>query len=99
MASNLSNSFDTLRLFYDTLLAYMFWNLLHALGPMIWFYPLNALDITGYEIFCLVCFSPCILLCGKKVGEIFKSDKTMQVILLLMLGKNVELISNCMRLA
>ena len=87
MTSKKAYSFDTFRLLYDTVLAYMFWSLMHALGPMIWFYPLNALDITGYEIFCVVCFSPCIFLCGEKVQKLFKHDKTMQVVLLLMLGK------------
>ena len=86
--SNFSSPYDTLRLLFDTVIAFMFWNLLHALAPMIWFYPLNALDITGYEVFCLVCFSPCILLSGEKVRKLFKHDVTMQIILLLMLGKS-----------
>ena len=86
MAST-QNEFDVLRLFYDVLIGSMFWNLLFALGPMVWFYPLNALDITGYEAFVLVCFSPIVLLFGNKLSRAFKSDKMMQLILIVMLGK------------
>ncbi|ELT95898.1 hypothetical protein CAPTEDRAFT_227654 [Capitella teleta] len=40
---------------------YVFWCLFQALAPLIWFYPLNELDITGYEAFALVLFSPVLL--------------------------------------
>lgn len=37
---------------------YVFWSLFQGLGPMIWFYPLNELDISGYEAFAATWFSP-----------------------------------------
>ena len=30
---------------------YVFWCLFQGLAPMIWFYPLNDLEISGYEAF------------------------------------------------
>lgn len=40
---------------------YVFWTNFSALPPMIWFYPLNELEITGYEVFVLALFAPIIL--------------------------------------
>lgn len=40
---------------------YQFWTLFQAIAPMIWFYPLNELEISGYEAFALVVFSPLLL--------------------------------------
>ena len=37
---------------------YLFWTLFQALAPMIWFYPLNELEISGYEAFAVMLFSP-----------------------------------------
>lgn len=42
----------------ETILGNLFWTLFQALAPMIWFYPLNELEISGYEAFALVLFSP-----------------------------------------
>lgn len=35
-----------------------------ALAPGIWFYPLCALEISGFEVICLVWFSPLFALIG-----------------------------------
>ncbi|XP_071087811.1 PGAP2-interacting protein-like [Haliotis cracherodii] len=47
----------------DTINGFVFWSLFQALAPMIWFYPLNELEISGYEAFAAVWFCPifCIL--------------------------------------
>ena len=37
---------------------YIFWSLFQGIGPMIWFYPLNELEISGYETFVVALFSP-----------------------------------------
>ena len=39
---------------------YIFWSLFQAIGPMIWFYPLNELEISGYESFVVALFSPAL---------------------------------------
>ena len=44
------------------LTGYIFWSIFQALAPMIWFYPLNELEISGYEAFAAVWLSP--ILCG-----------------------------------
>jgi hypothetical protein len=43
------------------LAGYVIWSLLNHLAPMIWFYPLNELEITGYESVAVVLFSPILL--------------------------------------
>jgi len=40
---------------------YLFWTLFQALAPMIWFYPLNELEISGFEIFAFCLFSPALI--------------------------------------
>lgn len=37
---------------------YVFWSLFQGLGPMIWFYPLNELELSGYEVFAVTFFAP-----------------------------------------
>ena len=37
---------------------YIWWSLIHAIAPMIWFYPLNELAISGYEAFVVAILSP-----------------------------------------
>ena len=39
---------------------YVFWSLFQGLAPMIWFYPLNELEISGYEAFAVLWFLPII---------------------------------------
>ena len=39
---------------------YVFWSLFQGLAPMIWFYPLNELEISGYEAFAVLWFLPVI---------------------------------------
>ncbi|GAU90034.1 hypothetical protein RvY_02512 [Ramazzottius varieornatus] len=45
---------------HDIVSYYCFWSLFYGLGPMIWFYPLNELAITGYEVFVAVWLIPLI---------------------------------------
>ena len=40
---------------------YVYWSIYQAVAPMIWFYPLNELEISGYEAFALVKLSPLLL--------------------------------------
>ena len=40
---------------------YQFWSLFCAIAPLIWFYPLNELELSGYEAFAIVLFSPALL--------------------------------------
>ncbi|GAB1602369.1 PGAP2-interacting protein-like [Argonauta hians] len=47
-------------LLWYTSYGYVFWCLFLALAPMIWFYPLNELGITGYEMLSLVSLAPII---------------------------------------
>ena len=79
--------FDSSELFYYTVIGYIFWSLVHGLGPMIWFYPLNELDITGYETFVAACFSPVLFLINEKVTNTLKSDAAFKILLAGMLGK------------
>lgn len=44
-----------------TLVGFQFWSLFHGLGPMVWYYPMNELEISGYEVFVLAWLSPIIL--------------------------------------
>jgi len=43
------------------ILGYLFWTLFQALAPMIWFYPLNELEISGFEAFAVCLFSPALI--------------------------------------
>lgn len=70
----------------ECIVGYTFWSLFHALGPMIWFYPLNELDITGYEIFVVVVFSPLVWLFGSLVRNLFQKEFFQLAMLILMLG-------------
>ncbi|CAL1541206.1 unnamed protein product [Lymnaea stagnalis] len=49
----------------DGVYGYIFWSIFQALGAMIWFYPLNELEISGYEAFAAVWFSPIICIIPK----------------------------------
>ena len=50
----------------ETVVGVAFWALFHGLGPMIWFYPLNELDVTGYEAFVAVVYTPILLIINKR---------------------------------
>ncbi|KAH9513982.1 Protein cwh43 [Bulinus truncatus] len=41
---------------------FIFWSIFQALGAMIWFYPLNELEMSGYEAFAAVWLSPIVCL-------------------------------------
>ena len=62
-----------LSLFQHYFSGYRFWTLFQALAPMIWFYPLNELEISGYEAFAVVIFSPLFL--GIRLVESFCTNK------------------------
>lgn len=61
----ISPSFFSLFFF---LLGYLWWSLIHAIAPMIWFYPLNELEISGYEAFVLTILSPIFTCIGSVMG-------------------------------
>jgi len=42
----------------EAILGYVWWSLFHGIAPMIWFYPLNELEISGYEAFVITILSP-----------------------------------------
>ena len=74
-----------LNLASETVLGVAYWSLFHGLGPMIWFYPLNELDITGYEAFVSVVYTPLFLILAKE--SMFRSKLFFNGCLLLLLGK------------
>ncbi|XP_078481655.1 PGAP2-interacting protein [Ciona intestinalis] len=77
-------SFKT-QLACECMIGYTYWSLVHGLGPMIWFYPLNELDITGYELFVVVAFSPMLFLFGEGVRNFLSKKSVVNFFLLLML--------------
>ena len=44
--------------FYLFISGYLWWSLIFGIAPMIWFYPLNELEISGYEAFVVTTLSP-----------------------------------------
>ncbi|XP_072170966.1 PGAP2-interacting protein-like [Diadema setosum] len=56
----------------ETIIGYIFWSVLHGFAPMVWFYPLNLLEISGYEALAVVWFSP--LLCA--IPSVFSALQT-----------------------
>ena len=43
-----------------TFIGFIWWSTYFSLPSTIWFFPLNELEITGYEAFALLCTSPLI---------------------------------------
>ncbi|KAL8599854.1 hypothetical protein ACOMHN_038427 [Nucella lapillus] len=60
--ADFNDVFSIRTLLRDLINGFVFWSLFQALAPMIWFYPLNELEISGYEAFAVVWLFP--VLCG-----------------------------------
>ncbi|RUS85556.1 hypothetical protein EGW08_006699, partial [Elysia chlorotica] len=54
----------------DCVYGFVFWSVFQGLAPMIWFYPLNELEISGYEAFAAVWLSPILCLIPGFLGII-----------------------------
>ncbi|KAK3732782.1 hypothetical protein RRG08_041092 [Elysia crispata] len=54
----------------DSVFGFVFWSVFQGLAPMIWFYPLNELEISGYEAFAAVWLSPILCLIPGFLGLI-----------------------------
>ena len=85
--SNAIPAYCASELIFYAIIGYVYWSLVHGLGPMIWFYPLNELDITGYEVFVVACFSPMLFLINEKISNVLKSDAAVKIFLVGMLCK------------
>ncbi|XP_033632255.1 PGAP2-interacting protein-like [Asterias rubens] len=65
--------------FSESILGYVFWSLFHGFAPMIWFYPLNQLQVTGYEAYAAVWFLP--LLCfSSRIHNAVQSKRGMFIL-------------------
>lgn len=69
----------------ETIHGYVFWSLFQGLGPMIWFYPLNQLDISGYEAFAATWFFP-IFLGHSAILQLIQKPWVLAVLRLLVVG-------------
>ena len=43
---------------------YLWWSMIHGFPALIWFFPLCAMEISGYESLAVVWFSPLLVLIG-----------------------------------
>ncbi|XP_038055775.1 PGAP2-interacting protein-like [Patiria miniata] len=56
----------------ESILGFIFWSVFHGLAPMVWFYPMNELQVTGYEALGLIWMMPVV--CG--IGAIRDAVQT-----------------------
>ncbi|KAI8761535.1 PGAP2-interacting protein, partial [Biomphalaria glabrata] len=66
----------------DGIDGFIFWSIFQALAAMIWFFPLNELEISGYEAFAAVWLSP--VLCLVPGVHSFLQEKKVLIVLRLL---------------
>ncbi|XP_070554459.1 PGAP2-interacting protein-like [Ptychodera flava] len=77
-------------LFAEAVIGYIFWSVVHSFGAMIWFFPLQVLEISGYEAFGII-WPIAPLLCG--IGPLFRFLQTKPGLTILRLGLVASLAS------
>ncbi|ESP05150.1 hypothetical protein LOTGIDRAFT_208084 [Lottia gigantea] len=69
----------------ETIDGFIFWSVFQALSPLIWFFPLNELEISGYEAFAGFWFMP--IICGiPKVLRLFQTRWMIMILKLVVVG-------------